>query len=91
MPPGKVGHRFTALLATEWQGVIDWKWNSKRPLVFSHVVLTRALRAHKAKGIRASIDRQLDLWERGIPAVLTGDVLAEGRDRKFQVTRIDKE
>ena len=28
MPPGKVGHRFTAVLAAEWRGVLDWKWSS---------------------------------------------------------------
>ena len=31
-PPGKVGRRFTAVLAVKWQVVLDWKWNSKRPL-----------------------------------------------------------
>ena len=71
-PPGKFGCRFTAVLAAEWRGVLDQKWNSKIPLVFSHVFLTNTLGAHKAKEIQARINRRLDLWERGIHAGLVG-------------------
>ena len=56
-PPGKVGSWFTAVLSAEWQGVLDRKWNSKRPLIFAHVVLTKTMGAHKARDIRARIDR----------------------------------
>ena len=57
----------------------DRKWNSKRPLVFSHVVLTKTLGDHKAREIRARIDRLLDLWERFINTGLVGNALLEGR------------
>ena len=43
------------------------------------MVLTKILGAHKARGIWARIDRQLDLLEREIHAVLVGDLLVEGR------------
>ena len=79
MLPGKVGRRFTAVLAEEWRGVLDWKFNSEIILVFAHVVFTRTLGAHKDREIQAKIDRRLDLWERGIHAGLVGDALAGGR------------
>ena len=78
-PPMKVGRRFTAVLAVEWQGVLNRKWNSEKPLVFYHVVFTKTLGACKAKEIRARIDQQLDLWDKGIHAGLVGDVFIEGR------------
>ena len=37
MPPDKVGRQFTAVLAIEWRGVLDWKWNYEQPLVFAYV------------------------------------------------------
>ena len=56
--------------------MLDRKWNSEIPLVFAHVVLTKILGAHKAREIRARINRRIDLWERGIHADLVGDTLA---------------
>ena len=40
-PSGAVGRRFTAIVATEWRGVFSQSWNSERPLVFTHIVLTK--------------------------------------------------
>ena len=91
MPPSKVGRQFTAVLDVEWQGVLNRKWNSEQPLVFAHVVLTRTLSACKARKIRTSIDRRLDLWERGIHARLLGGALAEGRSREGRIVRSDGE
>ena len=78
MPPGKVGRWFTTVLAEEWRLVLDWKWNSERPLIFSHAVLAKTLGAHKAREIRARIDRQFDLWKRGIHTGLVRYALVEG-------------
>ena len=75
-PPGKVGRRFTSVLDEEWQGVLDQKWNSKRLLVFAHVVFTKTLVACKAREIRAGINRHLNLWERFVHKGLVGDALA---------------
>ena len=75
-PHGKVGQRFTAVLAEEWRGLLYCKWNSEQPLVFAHVVLTRTLSACNSRVIQERIDRQLDLWERGIHTGLVGGVFA---------------
>ena len=91
MPPGTVGHRFIAVLAADWRGLIDRKWNSNRPLVFAHVFLTSILSACKSREIRARIDRRLDLWERGINAGLLGDALVEGRAKEGRVAKINEE
>ena len=40
---GAVGRRFTAIIAAEWRGVLAQSWNTERPLVFAHVVLTKML------------------------------------------------
>ena len=58
--------------------MLNRKWNFKRPLVFAHVVLTETLGTCKAREIQVRIDRQLDLWERGIHSGLVGGALAEG-------------
>ena len=80
-PTGAVGRRFTIILAAEWQEVLDRSWNSKRPLVFAHVVLMKTLGIRRAKKIRARIKRRMDLWERGLHEVLVGDAEAEGAAR----------
>ena len=60
-PSGAVECRFTEILAAEWWGVLGRNLNSKRPLVFAHVVLTETLGVRRAKDILARITRPLDL------------------------------
>ena len=81
-PSGAVGCHFTAILAAEWRGVISRSWNSERPLVFAHVVLTKTLGICRDREIRARITRRMDLWERGQNAGLVGDAKAEGDARE---------
>ena len=90
-PLSKVGCRFTAVLDVECQGVLDWKCNFKQPLVFTHLVLTRTLGACKAREIRVMIDRWIEIWEWGIHTGLVGNLLAERRDRKDRVEKINEE
>ena len=52
-PTGAVGRRFASILDVEWQVLIDQSWNSERPLVFAHVVLTKTLGVRRAREIRA--------------------------------------
>ena len=73
-----MGRRFTEILAAEWRGVLNRSWNSERPLVFAHVVLTKTLGIRQAREIRDRITRHMDLWERGQNAGLVGDAKAEG-------------
>ena len=77
-----MGLRFTAILAVEWKWVIDRSWNSKIPLVFAQVVLTKMLSVRRAREIRARTTRRMDLWERGLHASLVGDAEAEGASRE---------
>ena len=55
------------------------------------MVLIRTLSVRKAREIPASIDRQLELLERGIHAGLAGYALTEGRSREGRVKRINEE
>ena len=77
-----MGRRFRAILAVEWQRIIDRSWNSERPLFFAHVVPTKMLGVRRAWDIQARITRQMDLWERGLHAGLVGDAEAEGAARE---------
>ena len=81
-PSGAVGRRFTAISAAESRGVLNRSWNSKRPLIFSHVVLTKTVGIRQAREIRAKITRRMDLWERGQHAGLVGDAEAEWAARE---------
>ena len=80
-----MGRRFTAVLATKWREVLEQKWNSERPLLFAHVVLTKTLGSQKAREIWARIDCQFDLWERVIHAGLEGDAFEEGSSQEIRV------
>ena len=77
-----VGRHFTSILATEWQEVLGRTWNSKRPLVFAHVVLTKTLVVCRAREIRDQITRMVELWERGLHTDLVGDAESEGSERE---------
>ena len=49
------------LLATEFQGVLDQSCNSKIPVVFTHVVLTKTLGVFQAIDIQSHLSQQMDL------------------------------
>ena len=71
-----------AILAAEWQGVLRRTWNSKSPLIFAHVVLTKTLSVRREKEIRAQITRRMDLWVRGLHVGLVGDAEVKGAFRE---------
>ena len=77
-PSGVVGRRFTAILTAEWRGVLSISWNSTRPFVFAHFVLTKMLGFRRDKEIHDRITRRMDLWKRGLHAGLLEDAKAEG-------------
>ena len=81
-PSGAVGRRFMEIPAAEWRGVLSRSLNSKRHLIFAHVILTKMLRVRRAKEIQANITRRMDLWERGLHAGLVGDSEAQGDARE---------
>ena len=65
----------------EWRRILNRSWNSERPLVFAHVVLTKTLGVRRAQETRAMIMRRMNLWGRGLHTVLVGGAKAarEGR------------
>ena len=73
-----------AILSAEWRGVLGMSWNSERPLVFSHFVLTKTLGVRRARDIRAHISRRMGLWERGIHAGLVGEAKEERASREVR-------
>ena len=77
-----MGRRFTAILAAEWQEVLNRSWNYERPLVFAHIVITKMLGVRRAQDIWAWITWRMDLWYRGLHAVLVGYAEAEGAARE---------
>ena len=77
-PTKAVGRRFADILVVEWQGVINRSWNSKRSLIFAHVVLIKTLGIRRSQEIWERITRRMDLWDRGIHASLVGDSEVEG-------------
>ena len=77
-PSGAVGRQFTAILAEERRGVLSRIWNSKRPLLFAHIVLRKTLGVRRAREIRVRTNHCINLCERGQHAGLVGDAEAEG-------------
>ena len=75
------------ILTAECQGVLYSIWNSKKPPVFSHIVLTKKLGVRRAREIWEQIARSMDLWKRGLHAGLVGDTEAEGADREGRASR----
>ena len=79
--------RFTAIMATESRGGINRGCNSERLLVFAHILLTKTLGVHRAREVNSRISKRMDLWERGLHAVLVGDADAEGAAREGRSAR----
>ena len=71
----------------EWQGVRYRSWNSKRPVVFAHIILTETPGDCQAKEIWARISHRLDLWDAGWHDGLVGDMEDEGASIQGQVKR----
>ena len=63
---------FTEILAAEGREVLNWRWNSERPLFFSHVTLNKTLGVHRSREIGSRITMRMDLWERFLHTGLVG-------------------
>lgn len=64
-PSGSVGRRFTSLMADEWEGMLNRKWNSERVLLFGMVILQCNRGVKRSKDIKNRISKRLDAWEQG--------------------------
>ncbi|KAL3768952.1 hypothetical protein ACHAWO_004062 [Cyclotella atomus] len=78
-PSGKVGKRFVTLLANEWAGVRERRWNSERPIVFCAVILNRKTNTISASSIRKVVESRLDMWEAGCYNELVEEVVIRGK------------
>ena len=56
-PQGAVRKHFMAILKEELQRILKKSWNSERPLIFDHVILTKMLDIFQAREVRARISR----------------------------------
>ena len=63
LPNHSIGTRFVSMLALEWKGVRQRKWNSERPLLFPMMILCKHPSVTKTKDIKACLSHRLDLWE----------------------------
>ena len=77
VPKGRVGRRFVRLLADEFQGVLDRRWNSERPLILAKVILLTSRTVTRSADIRTRLSQRMDLWEKGLITSLIDDVEAE--------------
>ena len=67
------------LLASEFDGVLDRRWNSERPLVFIAVVLQKTPTCRRARDVRTRLSLRMDHWERNRIGALVDDTIAELR------------
>jgi hypothetical protein len=82
-PKGRTGKRFISMLASEFQGVVERKWNSERPIVFAADILQKQAGVSRAKDIRARLMSRMDIWDQGrrYKALLVDDTIVQMRMR----------
>jgi uncharacterized protein Usg len=61
-PKGPTSKRFLGMLTQELSGIIDRKWNSKRFIVFSIVILQRRPLVVRARDIKKRLEWRMDAW-----------------------------
>ena len=75
------------IMASEWQGVLNRSWNSEILLVFSQIFITKNLGVCRARNIRASLAKRMELWERGIHTGMVADTEEEDDASKIRAAR----
>ena len=78
MPSGTVGNKLLYLLAEEWKGVREGRWNSERPLVFVMVVLQQVEGVTGRQPIIKRINRRMEDWVAGRYKMLVEMTYREG-------------
>ncbi len=76
-PKGGVGQQVVATLAREFRGVIEWKWNSKRALIFAACVLWKSPGVICTRDIKCRVERRFTLWIGGQYDALVQDIVGE--------------
>ena len=59
MPTRTTGQRFMDIMVVNWQGIFNCKYNSKKYLIFYHVILTTTMVMHRVREIQKQIRRRL--------------------------------
>ena len=80
-----------AILKLEWWGVLDWRWKSKIPLVFSCIIITKKFGVCWSRYICDQITRNMDLSKRGVHVGLVDYTQAEGAAREVKNNRGEEE
>jgi hypothetical protein len=63
LPNSRWAHRFLMMLTNLWVGVIQWRWNLERPLVFHAVILCRVRGITHFHNVKPIIWGRLDTWD----------------------------
>ena len=63
LPNGRWAHRFLETLTHLWNGVVERRWNSERPLVFLACILQRVRGISRMHDIKPIIWGRLDAWD----------------------------
>ena len=75
------------IMSVEGQGVLNRSWNSEIPLVFAQIVIMKDLGVCRARNIRASLAKRMELWERGIHTGMVEDTEEEDDASKIRAAR----
>ena len=86
-PQGEVWRSFLVIMAAELRGVLGRILNYERPLLCSHIILTKTLGVRQAREIESQISMRMDLWKMGVHAGLVVCVEAEGAIREGRDSR----
>jgi hypothetical protein len=76
-PKGGICQRVVAMLAREFRGVCERKWNSKCALIFASCVLRKSPGIIRARDIKCRVERRLTLWIGGQYNALVQDIVGE--------------
>ncbi len=76
-PKGGVGQRVVAMLAREFRGVREQKWNSEWAMIFATCVLRKSPGVICARDIKHRVEMRSTLWIGGQYNALVQDILGE--------------
>ncbi len=76
-PKGGIGHRVVVMLAREFRGVRERKWNLECALIFAACVLRKSPGIIRTRDINHRVERKLTLWIGGQYNALVQDIVGE--------------
>ncbi len=76
-PKEGAGHRVVSMMAREFTGVRERKWNSECALIFAACVLQKSPGVIRARDIKRRLERRLTLWIGGNYNALVQDIVGK--------------